>query len=122
MTGPDPSRRRLLERTAGTLAIAALAGCRDLGWDIDSSDVNRTDKNDGGDVTDGDDLPLREANVVEVSVNDGDAYAFDVALHHDDGEDGYTNWWQVERLNGTLLGWRDLTPPLRTAVHSFRVR
>jgi hypothetical protein len=30
-------------------------------------------------------------------------------LHHDDdGEDGYANWWQVERSNGTRLGRRDL--------------
>ncbi len=64
-------------------------------------------------MTDGDDLDLREANVVEVSVDDdGGAYAFDVTLHHDDdGEDGYANWWQVERLDGTHLGRRDLTHP-----------
>ena len=26
----------------------------------------------------------------------------------DDGEDGYANWWQVERLDGTRLGRREL--------------
>lgn len=32
-----------------------------------------------------------------------------MALHHDDdGEDGYANWWLVERLDGTALGRRDL--------------
>jgi hypothetical protein len=39
-------------------------------------------------------------------------YRFDVTLHHDDaGEDGYANWWQVERLHGTRLGRRDLSHP-----------
>jgi hypothetical protein len=37
---------------------------------------------------------------------------FDVTLHHDDaGEDGYANWWQVERLDGSRLGRRDLLHP-----------
>ncbi|RLM56741.1 hypothetical protein DVK02_09650 [Halobellus sp. Atlit-31R] len=55
-------------------------------------------------------LDLREANVVGVAV-EGEAgqYTFDVTLHHDDaGEDGYANWWQVERLEGTRLGRREL--------------
>ena len=55
-------------------------------------------------------LDLREANVVDVAVEaDGGRYTFDVSLHHDDdGEDGYANWWQVERLDGTRLGRREL--------------
>ena len=35
------------------------------------------------------------------------AKRFDTALD-DDGEDGYANWWQVERLDGTRLGRREL--------------
>ena len=32
-----------------------------------------------------------------------------MALHHDDdGEEGYANWWQIERLDGTRLGRREL--------------
>jgi hypothetical protein len=55
-------------------------------------------------------LDLREANVTGVSVSVSDDRAdFDVTLHHDDdGEDGYANWWQVERLDGTRIGRRDL--------------
>lgn len=35
-----------------------------------------------------------------------------MTLHHDDeGEDGYANWWQVERLDGTRLGRRELLHP-----------
>jgi hypothetical protein len=40
---------------------------------------------------------------------DGSRVRFDVTLFHDDdGEDGYANWWQVERLDGERLGRRDL--------------
>jgi len=97
---PEPpalSRRRLLTAHAGGLALAALAGCAD-------------DADPGGDAADGDDLDLREANVVDVAVDPtADGYGFDVTLHHDDdGEEGYANWWQVERLDGGRLGRRDL--------------
>jgi hypothetical protein len=63
-----------------------------------------------------DGLDLREANVVGVEfAAEGDAYGFDVTLHHDDdGEEGYANWWQVERLDGTRLGRRDLAHPHST--------
>jgi hypothetical protein len=58
-------------------------------------------------------LDLSEANVVGVEFQeDGQTYTFDVTLHHDDdGEDGYANWWQVERLDGTQLGRRELLHP-----------
>jgi hypothetical protein len=64
-------------------------------------------------TTDGagaDDLDLREANVVDISFEgQNGAYTFDVTLHHDDdGEEGYANWWQVERLDGARLGRREL--------------
>ena len=82
-----------------------------------ASDDSMTDSTDGetDDSADesGDPLDLQEANVVEVTIEEssgGDNVA--VALHHDDdGEDGYANWWQVERLDGTRLGRRDLTHP-----------
>ncbi|MFD1562360.1 hypothetical protein ACFR99_02080 [Haloarchaeobius amylolyticus] len=104
MLGTSLSRRRLLRNATGAVALTILAGC--------------SDRNDGGDP-DGDaddaehggaDLDLREANVVDVAVDGGDGtYTFDVMLHHDDdGEDGYANWWQVERLEGVQLGRRDL--------------
>jgi hypothetical protein len=55
-------------------------------------------------------LDLREANVTGVSVSGTEeTVEFDVTLYHDDdGEEGYANWWQVERLDGTRLGRRDL--------------
>ena len=55
-------------------------------------------------------MDLREANVVGVTVErDGDTYDFAVTLYHDDdGEEGYADWWQVERLDGERLGRRDL--------------
>ncbi|MFA9517452.1 hypothetical protein ACERIT_09590 [Halopenitus sp. H-Gu1] len=75
----------------------------------DDTDSQATDDTDSQ-ATDGDDLDLREANVVGISFEAEDGtYTFDVALHHDDdGEDGYANWWQVERLDGTRLGRREL--------------
>jgi hypothetical protein len=57
------------------------------------------------------DLDLREANVTAVDFEplDETRYRFDVTLYHDDaGEDGYANWWQVETLDGTQLGRREL--------------
>jgi hypothetical protein len=89
------SRRRLL-LGHGAAAVALLAGC--------------TGGNDDGAA---DDLDLREANVVGVDIEEqGESCTFDVTLHHDDdGEDGYANWWQVERLDGTRLGRRELTHP-----------
>ena len=59
----------------------------------------------------GDELDLREANVTGVTIetNGTGAYRFNVTLiHDDDGEDGYANWWQVESLDGTQLGRREL--------------
>ena len=80
----------------------------------DSEDNTDDDSGDDSDDSGGDDpdseLDLTEANVVDVSVeDDGATHRFDVALHHDDdGESGYANWWQVERLDGTRLGRRTL--------------
>jgi hypothetical protein len=117
------SRRRFVVATAGAVVASASAGCADRGadgaagesggeTDTDESDDEAGDSGgEGGDSDDADaDLDLREANVVDVAVEPtDDGYAFDVTLHHDDdGEEGYANWWQVERLDGTRLGRREL--------------
>jgi hypothetical protein len=62
------------------------------------------------DTTPAGELDLREANVTRVELSrSGDEVTFDVTLFHDDdGEDGYANWWQVERLDGTRIGRREL--------------
>ncbi len=56
-------------------------------------------------------LDLREANVTDVEFQELEGKVnFDVTLYHnDDGEEGYADYWQVESLNGTLLGRRILT-------------
>jgi hypothetical protein len=115
------------------VGLAAAAGCSDrenttptpdaddeetTDADADATEGEEPDNTEstdddtaGDDTTDGGELDLREANVVDVAVTaETNAYAFDVTLHHDDdGEDGYANWWQVERLDGTQLGRRELT-------------
>lgn len=94
-------RRAVMGRCARLLALAGLPGC--LGSrDTDSASPPAT--------TTTSELDLREANVVGVEiVADGAEYRFHVAVHHDDtGEAGYANWWQVERLDGTQLGRREL--------------
>ena len=101
------SRRRLLAHLASGGTLGALAGCAesDTGTEADT-DANGTESEPPA----ADDLDLREANVVDVGFGaTGGGYAFDVTLHHDDdGEEGYANWWQVERLDGTRLGRREL--------------
>jgi hypothetical protein len=96
------SRRRALQ-LAGLVAAGTLAGC----GDGETATATAT----GTPGTD--ELDLREANVVGVEFEAGNgSYDFDVTLHHDDdGEEGYANWWQVERLDGTRLGRRDLAHP-----------
>jgi hypothetical protein len=111
------SRRRLLAAIASLATTGALAGCSETdeaGTDGSEGTDSGTDDSapngsGGADGTAGE-LDLREANVVDVSFEaiDG-SYEFAVTLHHDDdGEDGYANWWQVERLDGTQLGRRPL--------------
>ena len=101
------SRRRLLATLASGGALVALAGCveSDTGTEADT-DANGTESEPPA----ADELDLRETNVVDVGCEATDGgYAFDVTLHHDDdGEEGYANWWQIERLDGTRLGRREL--------------
>ena len=118
-------RRRFL--AAGAVgALAAVAGCTDGDGDGGSDSAADADAYEGDGAESGDDgdgaesgggasdggggLDLREANVVDVAVEGrSGTYTFDVSLHHDDdGEDGYADWWQIERLDGTRLGRRDL--------------
>lgn len=126
----DPSlslhRRHLLAGSAA-VTLGVLAGCvgdsnggddtgaddpgggGDSGADDDSDEDNDTDgADDPGSGSEG--LNLQEANVVDVAFEEqAGEYPFDVTLHHDDdGEDGYANWWQVERLDGTRFGRREL--------------
>jgi hypothetical protein len=129
------SRRRLLSQWS-VITLAALAGCADSGQEsrpgedgqdttdetttatrdtseTSTSDDVGTDSTSDAETTDGagtDGLDLREANVVDVSFEEQNGtYTFDVTLHHDDdGEEGYANWWQVERLDETRLGRREL--------------
>jgi hypothetical protein len=131
-TGRYLSRRQLLAGLS-ILAVPALAGCTSS----DDSETPAATENADDDSTDDQDseiqndsltetptgsnteaetesnganLDLQEANVVEVAFEETNGqYSFDVALHHDDdGEDGYANWWQVERLDETQLGRRKL--------------
>ncbi|MHA2032545.1 MAG: hypothetical protein ACXAC2_03640 [Candidatus Kariarchaeaceae archaeon] len=63
-------------------------------------------------------LDLQEANVTKVVFENlsSDNYRFHVTLYHDDdGEDGYADFWQVEAIDGTVLGTRILTHAHSTA-------
>ncbi len=105
MSPLQPTRRSLLAVCVAT--VAPIAGCSDTADDASGPVQN------SGTGTDLENLDLREANVVDVSVTRENGRAtFEVALHHDDeGEGGYANWWQVESLDGERLGRRDLTHP-----------
>ena len=58
-------------------------------------------------------LDLRYAQVLEVKAEivEGNDYRFDVTLVHDDQGEApqFADWWQVEDLEGILLGKRILT-------------
>jgi|APHM01.1.fsa_nt_gi hypothetical protein len=109
--------RRDALRIGGSLALTTtLAGCftgeqNEAASGSDGTDSPATDNET--ERTDEDALDLSEANVVSVDIDDSDGGTeFTVGLHHDDaGEDGYANWWQVERLDGTQLGRRELRHP-----------
>lgn len=57
-------------------------------------------------------LDLRYANVIEVEFErlEGRRYRFDVTLYHDDDGEApaYADAWQVEDLEGNVLGVREL--------------
>lgn len=116
------SRRQVGAGVVG-LGVGLLVGCAGASDDetamtddgaastpVPSTDAGPVDTETDASTTADSTLDLREANVVGVAVErDGDAYDFDVTLHHnDDGEEGYADWWQVERLDGTRLGRREL--------------
>jgi hypothetical protein len=86
------TRRRHLLRLAGLAATATLAGC---GGDGDGD-------GDGGDGGGGYGGSGYGGGDDSDSAGDGGGT---------DGEEGYANWWQVERLDGTQLGRRDLAHP-----------
>jgi hypothetical protein len=113
--------RREILGSASLVGALSLAGCGDAdsasgesggdGSETDGDEFGPDDDESGsGDGESAENLDLREANVVGVEFDaDGTTYSFDVTLQHDDdGEDGYANWWQVERLDGLELGRRDL--------------
>lgn len=102
-------------------ALSVLAGCTSAGGDRAAGTPTVTTS--GNDTpsemgTDTEELDLREANVVEVAFDGapGEDVRFEVTLlHDDDGEDAYANWWQVESLDGTKLGRRELLHAHSTA-------
>jgi hypothetical protein len=119
MRDATPSRRRVLVAVAGLAgATAGCAGGSGDGAETGTDDPTTTEPpstdptatDTPAPPTERPELDLREANVVGVTVErDGDAYDFAVTLYHDDdGEEGYADWWQVERLDGERLGRRDL--------------
>jgi len=99
-----PNRRQLLR--IGAIAVAGLAGCSEGGSDESTTDGGGSESTDT--TTEG--LDLREANVTDVAFDGSSgSVTFDVTLYHDDdGEDGYADRWQIERLDGTELGRREL--------------
>lgn len=106
----NPSRRTYLAGL-GVMVGAALAGCSESSLPRSSGGTTQPDTSPSESEAGGtDDLDLREANVVGVTVDplNGD-WRFDVTLFHDDDdEDGYANWWQVETRDGQSLGRREL--------------
>jgi len=117
------TRRGFLGTVAAALSVAGCSGTRDAGaeatTDEAGTDGSRTATGrsvtgtDGSRTATGGGLDRREANVVGVDFRATDG-AYDVAVtldHDDEGEEGYANWWQVERLDGTLLARRDLAHP-----------
>lgn len=116
MSSPTRTSRRSVLAT-GVAVLGALAGCTEESTSGSPSPMNDADAN-GTSTSRADDLDLREANVVGVAIEfEGDgSYRFEVTLYHDDdGEDGYANWWQVERSDGTQLGRRTLRHAHSTA-------
>jgi hypothetical protein len=108
------TRRAFL--TGSGMVIAGIAGCTgNEERDPKTETAGPTESPEGTDVSEtdrmGEDLDLREANVIDVGIepDDDGTVRFDVTLFHDDaGEDGYANWWQVETMDRTRLGRREL--------------
>jgi len=107
------NRRDVLTVGAGMALSTTLAGCfsAEQSESESASDDNESSASDNESApADDTELDLREANVVGVEFeNDSRGYTFSVTLRHDDaGEDGYADWWQVETVDGTQLGRREL--------------
>lgn len=106
----SPTRRAYLAGVS-TLAAGTFAGCSQSPTPTTEGGTAATTTTITGTPSGTvDDLDLREANVVGVTVEpvEGD-WRFDVTLFHDDdGEEGYADWWQVETRDGESLGRREL--------------
>lgn len=108
-----PPPRRMSRRSVlatGAAVLGTLAGCTEEFTSGSPSPMN-DDNADETSTSRADDLDLREANAVAVATEfqGYGSYRFEVTLYHDDdGEAGYADWWQVERLDGTQLGRRTL--------------
>lgn len=111
---------RTCRSVLATLAAGSLVGCSEsAGPSSPHRDTTMNPTDGTGSSPPGTaDLDLREANVTAVTIEsrNGDAYRLAVTLYHDDdGEEGYADWWQVERLDGTKLGRRTLLHAYSTA-------
>jgi hypothetical protein len=106
-----PTRRWVL----GSLGLSFVAGCSgpEVGVADSTPLTPRTTATTTPSSTEVAELDLREANVTGVTAErEAESVSFDVTLvHDDDGEEGYANWWQVERLDGTRVGRRELVHP-----------
>jgi hypothetical protein len=108
---PGSQTRRTYLAGIGLLVGAVLAGCTDTSGPSSSGGTTQPDATPSESAAGGaDDLDLREANVVGVTVDSTETeWRFDVTLiHDDDGEEGFANWWQVETRDGESLGRREL--------------
>lgn len=110
------SRRRVLAASGLVATGGCLGGGRgdDATTEVESTPTatgTGASTNRSPTATETTDLDLREANVVGVEWEGGPGAEIDfsVTLHHDDdGESGYANWWQIERLDGERVGRREL--------------
>jgi hypothetical protein len=115
VSGPDTATRGTAEETESPTTATADGGASPTTAKTDSPSTTHTTTADDNPTTTATssatpDLDLREANVmaVETSERNGDV-RFAVTLYHDDeGEAGYANWWQVETIDGSRLGRREL--------------
>lgn len=107
-------RARTTRRTylAGIVTSVGVgfAGCNDSAVPTDGRTTSTESTPSDSESATGEELDLREANVVgvEIKPDDGESRFAVTLLHDDDGEEGYANWWQVETRDGESLGRREL--------------